>query len=473
MTDEILEPLLVTCEDLAALHSANFERIRAIEGTGGAKFDLTQPVSGTSNSLSKIDDRAILLIDLVFGLRKIDDFRLVPMNHLSSLQQSLVKITESETELRKALDEIDQNGGPGDIQAENYTLTSMNGAAAFALGKIGKQIDNQIDTALTHFHTASIPLKGESYYDFTRAMRDASEQISYLRQLGDNAETLRRQAEHQTAQIQNLSEQATKSREEVDRLRSEAAADRKSITDYVGETAERVKAIEASSNQARELQTSVEAYETQFQKFQALLDEREKTFADNKAKLEDLIERSTIFDEQIERRSEASEKMLEGATVAGLAGSFGKKRNELATELDKSRNAFYFAIAVLFISVLPLMLYVFGIGVAVEERSIGEFLGQALARLILLLPAAWLTTFAAVRHAALFRLKEHYEFKQSIAMSVEGFKQQAEEHEQQIAAATFFELTFNPADRLDKKTLEHRAPNPIMAYLLEKLNKSG
>ena len=73
------------------------------------------------------------------------------------------------------------------------------------------------------------------------------------------------------------------------------------------------------------------------------------------------------------------------------------------------------------------------------------------------------------RHAALFRLKEHYAFKYSVASSVDGFKQQAVPYEDEIAAATFFELTFNPADRMEGKGVEERHPNPIIDKVMEKL----
>lgn len=90
-------------------------------------------------------------------------------------------------------------------------------------------------------------------------------------------------------------------------------------------------------------------------------------------------------------------------------------------------------------------------------------------RALLLLPAAWFAKFAATRHAALFRLKEHYAYKYSVASSVEGFKKQAEQFKDGIAAATFFELTFNPAERMEAKGHEERHPNPVMEWFMKKL----
>ena len=104
-----------------------------------------------------------------------------------------------------------------------------------------------------------------------------------------------------------------------------------------------------------------------------------------------------------------------------------------------------------------------------KPTSAAEIVAQAVVRILLLLPAAWFAKFAAARHAALFRLKEHCAYKYSVASSVEGFKRQAEPFQDAIAGATFFELTFNPADRMESKGQEQRSPNPVMEWLMKKL----
>ena len=104
------------------------------------------------------------------------------------------------------------------------------------------------------------------------------------------------------------------------------------------------------------------------------------------------------------------------------------------------------------------------------NTSVGDFeLGQVLIRALLLVPFAWLAKFAAARHATLFRLREHYAYKYSIAASVEGFKKQAPSLQDEIAAAAFRELTFNPADRMDSKSQESAHPNPVVDWIMRKL----
>ncbi|SDG02960.1 hypothetical protein SAMN05216337_11087 [Bradyrhizobium brasilense] len=81
----------------------------------------------------------------------------------------------------------------------------------------------------------------------------------------------------------------------------------------------------------------------------------------------------------------------------------------------------------------------------------------------------WLVRFAGARHERLFRLRQHYAYKFSVASSVEGFKKQAPELEQGIAATAFYELTFNPATRMDVNSTDSRYPNPAMEWIMKKL----
>jgi hypothetical protein len=94
---------------------------------------------------------------------------------------------------------------------------------------------------------------------------------------------------------------------------------------------------------------------------------------------------------------------------------------------------------------------------------------EAMIRVILILPAAWLTKFTAARHASLFKLRENYAYKYSVAMSVDGFKRQAKGYENEIAAATFFELRFNPAEKLDAKGAAVEHPNPVLEWVMNKI----
>ena len=260
---------------------------------------------------------------------------------------------------------------------------------------------------------------------------------------------------------------------ETERLKEEAEKDRKTLAEYAADGTEKIAAIRDTGGQAEQLKTSIEGYQSQFVSFQDQLNSREELLKKGNDEQQKLIRSAQENDAEVTRLIEKSEAMLTGATVAGLAGSFGEIRDNLSTELVSARRAFYFSIFLLALAVVPLLLLVvpaFDPFASTDTaRSAAEFIAQAIVRLLLLVPAAWFAKFSAARHAALFRLKEHYVYKYSVASSVEGFKQQAEPFEDAIAAATFFELTFNPADKMETKGHEQRSPNPVMEWIMKKL----
>src|SRR5690606_5370776 len=181
--------------------------------------------------------------------------------------------------------------------------------------------------------------------------------------------------------------------------------------------------------------------------------------------------------------------MLSSATVAGLASNFSTMMGKLTSELKWARIAFYIGIAFLTLSALPLLAFVIMPLAAPILQSMfpdltfaasdfvpdpvnngWQYLGQVLARIAVLLPAAWFVSFAAIRHSSLFRLREHYAYKYSMAVAVEGFKQQSPRYEQEIAALVLEQLAFNPADKLipSKDIREGKAPG-IAGYLLDRI----
>lgn len=201
---------------------------------------------------------------------------------------------------------------------------------------------------------------------------------------------------------------------------------------------------------------------------------------------------STAFEQKhntVDDIIKRSEKMLSSATVAGLATNFAKMKKKLTFELWCARFSFYVGIAFLTISASPLLAFAImpiaapilhwmfpGLTFVVSDFTLNpadngwQYLGQVLARILILLPAAWLVSFTAIRHASLFRLREHYAYKYSMAVAVEGFKQQSPKYEQEIAALVLEQLAFNPADKLipSKDVREGKTPS-ISGYLLDQI----
>ena len=115
------------------------------------------------------------------------------------------------------------------------------------------------------------------------------------------------------------------------------------------------------------------------------------------------------------------------------------------------------------------------IAAAGTEKSGWQYVGQVIARFVILLPGIWLVTFATGRYNSLFRLREHYSYKYSMAVAVDGFKKQAPGHEDLVAALVFEQLAFNPADKLGKQSASEAndEPSPISRLLMNYLRKKN
>ena len=211
-------------------------------------------------------------------------------------------------------------------------------------------------------------------------------------------------------EIQSLREQGNVLKEELDRLKTEGEKDRKTITEYTEESTQKVTTIRAANEQAEQLKVAVQHYQSDFEVFQEELEKRETAFKTGKEQQENLINELSQIKEGTKALTEQAEGMLTGATVAGLAGSFGELRDKLDKEVKGARRTFYLAVFLLFLSMLPLLVYVFPWFGSMSETN-GEadpikFFGQIVVRALLLLPTGWFAKFSVARHAALFRLKE-------------------------------------------------------------------
>lgn len=454
-----------------------------MQGSNNQSFDFGVPVPNINFSISETESRLLGLLDLIDGLKLEKDYLLVPQNYFVNLENSLSKLEDQITTIQNSLDEVKKHGGPGALDKDNFTLQSHNGKYNLDLKGFVQNINNNIDGVLDLYYRLAFILDGPRFNDFSEAFNQFSDKLKDLQRKLKELEVLEGRGEEISRQFQDNQEKASLLVSGIGSLKEESEKSRKTIAEYEAEVTQKRANILEIASQAEKLKNNVQSYQSQFDNFQNQLDTREKHFKEGKANLDQLLkmgkeeqERLTEslreIEGEIKRLNDQAEDMLQGATVAGLASSFGEIRDQLTNELRNARWTFYFAIFILFVSAVPLVIYVipgfnlFSWGGG--EASKGGF-GEILVRALLLLPGAWFTKFAASRHASLFRLKEHYAYKYSVASSVEGFKKQAEPFKDAIAAATFFELTFNPANQMETKGHEERHPNVVMEWIMKKL----
>jgi hypothetical protein len=472
-----IEALRAASAAVPELRSRIIGFLSEVRGPAGQAFLLDRQVPGTPFSLTDLDAQLVALMGVVDGLQGIDATRLVPATYAANATQRLIELRDAVlTPLVQAVDTA-RSGEIQALDAESWQITTSNGSP-FNLAPSLQQLHSK----LVEFADQVAPLVAfmQVGMQFSAIVDNARHQTGELFAAADRTARSAKLAEADAARSKGLVDDVGASRLEAERLKSEAESDRKSISGYAAEIVTKVAEIRQDSDKAEKLRVTVEAYQAQFDAFKAAFDEREKSYKSRDNEQTALGARLIANEAEVERLIAAAEAMLTGANVAGLASAYAAARDKLSKELFWARWAFYIGIVLLVLSVLPLETFILphvfeAIGVTLPPPPTDAKLYalQIAARLVLLVPAAWFLRFAANRHSALFRLREEYAHRYALASSVEGFKKQAEEFKEMIAAATYMHLTANPAGTLadHAKGGDDKAPNPFLDKVMDLITK--
>ena len=259
-------------------------------------------------------------------------------------------------------------------------------------------------------------------------------------------------------EVVDIHEKAAQEGESISELLKSASDDNEEKQKEINEIKAKIQQIREITTDASTLSSLVTDYDSEFKSFDKALEARNKSYTAARKELDDGIEYIEKSRETIETQIAQSEQMLTGATVTGLASKFSELLVKLDKQVDTAAFAFYVSIGLLAASCLPILDYFFEIWPPEDRQGESHSPQDLLIRSILLVPASWLTQFNARKYAHLFKLKEHYAYKYSIASSVQGFKVQAPGYEEEIAFAAFFDLAFNPALEIDGKKMPVEHP---------------
>jgi hypothetical protein len=167
----------------------------------------------------------------------------------------------------------------------------------------------------------------------------------------------------------------------------------------------------------------------------------------------------------VERLIAEAEKMVSGATVAGLAKAFGDERRSLEMSMHWAMFTFLAGIALLIAASIVLAAYVLavplpGLSWLSQHEEVGApTLAGVVSRAVIIIGPFWLTLFSARRYRSLFDLRQQYSHKYNMAFSMEGFKHQAPSFAEGIAAWVFTIVAANPL--LQPKGRPMDAPPPL------------
>jgi predicted nucleic acid-binding Zn-ribbon protein len=445
--------------------------------------------SDTTDKLTSLSSKAGTIADLAMKVadQRPDDFFLVPTTRLAALRDSLRTLNAQANSVATTFAPLKASSNEAVFDRSGGIIIFPSGDQ-FSLNGLLTPLHNAVDQVLEAYFPVSSATSPRALGTFSAASRiltaQATEAVHQVKVMTDDWSKWTTTISHTQDQIEQIETASV----EGQRLLSEIEKSRKTIEENEQRTAAAALRVETVRVESAELQTQVKDYSAQFEAFKKQLDARSSALAEGNTELSSLMAAINSENGKVVSLISQAEEMLGGATNAGLSSAYNDKTDNIDKQLEGSRYTYYGSIAFLVVSVaaaLNLLNFAY-ITLPVlpkfsDATPTGNIAVQVFAalgsRALLMLPALLLAGFAAHRHTTLFRLREEYGHKYTIAASVNGFKLQAPSFQEQIAAAVFTELLTNPANTMDSNQ-PAVAPNGfinklIQPSIVEALKKAG
>lgn len=288
------------------------------------------------------------------------------------------------------------------------------------------------------------------------AVGDLSARAQALGELVREIEGLRKQAKQH---VQSVEVSATRTAEH-EKLAMDSKAQAETVLATLRELLQQANAdassvktlveqIKATAGNAEKLEALVSGYQSRFEAFQAELESRNDEFVQFQADIKTAKEANTAREGEIDRLTKLADAMISGATTAGLGKSLEDTRQRYETRMNAARTGFKWSVFFLILSAVPLAAHLlpglFGDWFPKISETAHENWYGVLGKVLLMVPATWLTGFYTKTYADFFHLEREYAHKAALAGAVDGFKRQAPKYEEEITAEVFLEIRNNPA----------------------------
>lgn len=315
---------------------------------------------------------------------------------------------------------------------------------------------------------------------FSKLLSDIQPLYSKAKSHANRSEVAEKKAEEKVAEIEALAQQADADLARLRELLKGANSDH-------GQVTEQTARIQQITNTAESLSQAVTQYQAKFDDFKAAMDERLEDLSNFEKRSRDAYKRNQDYEERTKELIAQSEDMLKGSTTVGLAKSMEDARVRYEKRMNSTRVGFYLSVVFLLISAWPLAIHLIPGLVELLQWFSGQdgkpmpTLNAAadgspyavLGKIMLLLPATWLTAFFTKTYAHLFQLEREYAHKAALAGSVHGFKLQAKKYEEEITAEVFMEIRMNPAHGPTVDAASHPLYDVLAKVVNKGLNKMG
>lgn len=232
-----------------------------------------------------------------------------------------------------------------------------------------------------------------------------------------------------------------------------------------------VAQIKNTGINADALEQQIAGYQSKFQAFQSQLDARLEQFAEFEKNVLEVEKQNKKREIEIDRLTDKANSMIKGATTAGLSQSLEDAQAAYGKRMLYSGIGFVVSIVLLTVSALPLAAHLLpgllGSWIPAVAEDVKNSPVSLLGKIVLLMPATWLTIFFSKAFSEFFHLEREYAHKATLAKAVEGFKSEAPNYAQEITTGVFGEILNNPSSRSSPEPANH----PIYEVLTKRLSE--
>jgi hypothetical protein len=317
------------------------------------------------------------------------------------------------------------------IPGLNYPVTSDD--VASLMGTVGQYRDRlavetkarlrQLDKAVEEAATEATLAKAERA-KAERAAKEGDGARAMTQSLADEVDALKKRAYEELQETSRLRTEATEAASSA-RKESSAAGEARTASDSA------LNQINSIRSQAEGHQRATEANQKATEGLARVASEVEGRITEYQTQLQDLISGARANTEKLVGEINF---LLPGATSAGLAEAFDKRRTVLSEQRERLTRVFYGALGLLALLTL-LISGVLRPPTWVTEWIVQIDLGPAPTnwqdlmfllgrKAVLILAPLWIALFANRRLNALFKLEEEYAHKTVMSRSFEGYKRE-------------------------------------------------
>lgn len=391
--------------------------------------------------------------------------------------------------LKAALDSIETQAKAVDAALEPWqgaTATDRNGhlqlemqhtergTQNFDLGSPLSAIAQQAVVLLDALPYVAQVAGDESISVFEGLARAAQEHLAEAKSAAAAAKKEKANGTAAVSELKALREQANQLVNQIQELQAATASQKTAVNDNAAEIVQKLAQSREVSRDADTLQQRVTGFASQFEAFDSQMKTRLQQFSDFEASTKEALRLNDEREKKISELVEKADKMIRGATTAGLSKSLEDAKDLYETRLAKTQKYFLFSVGFLLVSTLPIAAQLvpgpwqqYFVPAANAAATTSAPWLAAVGKLILVIPGTWATAFFASNYAELFHLSREYAHKAALAKAIDGFKREAPTYQEEIVSSVFMEIQDNPGSR--KAPLPATPENPVTKKFFEKV----